>query len=261
MSEEIQDIKLGEAYLQGTLDDQQRKSVELRLESDSSFAQLLKDLRIMLEGTRAAILKEVESQLQQVEEGLSPIQIDEVGLTLQDIPEKIFIGKRAKKFNLRIIAIASSFLLILSLAIFSLKPSAPKQLSEQLFDKHFQAYPSVGTLRSEAESKIASALEKYQFGQYEDAIDLFNAASENENIPLYLLYIGICYLNTDPAKSAPYFDAILEVEDLKGEGLWYTALRAVRLGDFEEAKRILNTLDYPKRNEAVKKLLEDLENL
>ncbi|MEM1323573.1 MAG: hypothetical protein AAGG75_25145 [Bacteroidota bacterium] len=264
MSEELKDIALAEAYLNGELSEAQRQAVDTRRASDPTFAQLLADMEIMLEGTREAFRGDIEAQLRELEQGLPPVQIDEAALLLDDLPEEATQppqpppapqanapkGKQGRGWWYLVVAVV-----LLLLLLWWLWPRGEAPSQEQLFAEYFEAPARVGG-PTRGGDELAEL--RRVAGEAYDGKDFAAAARYYERLFVEyrdtqaLFYLGVAQLGAGaPTAAVENLREFGQVsEDVRFEATeYYIALAYLRKGEWEQALFALEGLEDPRANE------------
>ncbi|MDN5201831.1 hypothetical protein QQ008_10670 [Fulvivirgaceae bacterium BMA10] len=240
MSEELENI---EKYLSGTLNEEERKAFESRLESDTDFAKSVEALRLAMEGIHNFGLRQ---------------ELKEIGAEMNE--ELLsFKRKNPKRVWLFIGGVAATLTILIAVLHYLSQTSS----TTQLFQSYFQPYPNLITTRSSDQSDIKEAFQNYSHQNFKEALKGFESAvlERNRNDTL-LFYAGVSALaDGTHEKAIDYLSALSEIKsEFNQQGNWYLALAYVLGDDIEEARQILNRIrpdEYEYR--ASRELLELLD--
>ena len=221
------DIELLERFVNNTLSAEERASVAKRLEQDSSFKQLLADLKLLQEGIRANSREELKTLFQEIEMSLPGSMPD----------------AKVVSWKPWLIGIAASIVLIAAaIAIW------PQQKSnEELFAKYFEPYPNVimPTVRGDLEADttlMAKAYRAYDRGDYEKAIRFFEQVGvKDEGV---YMYMGNSYLAIDSTEKAiTCFEKVIsDFDAFDDQAEWYLGLALLKKDQINESKKILTKI-------------------
>jgi tetratricopeptide (TPR) repeat protein len=178
--------------------------------------------------------------------------------TLSEIGEKSVASKKIIPMRRKVITYASSaiaavFLLLITGAIF-LNQNSSSLTSERTFSKYFQSYDGIGNKRGPSEEGnriIELGIQKYNKGEYANALELFEACiSDNNRNETILLYAGSSALITgDPDKALRYFANWDDSSPIYEQVEWYTAGCYLKKNDIEKARAILKKIsEDPEHN-------------
>ena len=216
-----------EKYLNGQLNEDEKKSLEAALRTDSQLQQELNDLRLLRIGIEQAgrhallsDLKTIESKLAAVEKPVIPIWRNTYWRAVAAI----------------LIMAALVFVFI------------PKKMNEQeLFAENFTPYPNVimPTVRGEQQpdtSLLSIAYHAYDRNEFDIAIKSFESVREKD--ATVFLYLGNCYLAiNNPETAKIYFEKAIETSDVFYEqATWFLALTYLKQNDIRNARIQLEKL-------------------
>jgi len=224
MTEE-QDIELIELYIQHKLEKPAQESVETRLKTDVAFAQLFRDIKILMEGVTAASREELTNELKTFETELSGA---ENGKTIS-FPKQYWP-----------IAIAASIAFVAALIFWLKEENQPAK--NLLFSEYYKPYPNVIMLSQRGENEEAdkvSGFQKYDQGEYAAAANQFEKL-DTKDFSIFF-YLGSCYLATKEIdKAILNFGKCLETDNrLNGQAEWYLALCYLYKNDIDKCIRTL----------------------
>jgi len=171
--------------------------------------------------------------------------------TISEIGEKTVDSKKIIPIRRKVITYASSaiaavFLLLIAGAIF-LNQNSRSLTSERTFSKFFHSYDGIGNKRGPSEEGnriIELGVQKYNKGEYTNALELFEACiSDNNRNETILLYAGSSALITgDPDKALRYFANWDDSSPIYEQVEWYTAGCYLKKNDIEKARAILKKI-------------------
>ncbi|MEL7146502.1 MAG: hypothetical protein AAFO69_09055 [Bacteroidota bacterium] len=229
MSEDVNDIKLIEDYLEDKLDNQSKSEFDERLKTDQEFANLHAEISEMVD-----LIKEVSSK--------------ETLEYLKALDEKEF-GKRksSRKFLTVYFPTAAIITLVLVAGAFFFLSDQPN-VSQGLFASSFIApsnhvLPVVRSRDTPSDTK-GKAYYAYEQGDYQQAISLFAKIPDTEDDGASLYYSGISLLAIDqPAESIVKLNQYIDqYNELQRDAEWFVFLAYVRLNHRENAIQQMNSL-------------------
>jgi tetratricopeptide (TPR) repeat protein len=144
-----------------------------------------------------------------------------------------------------VLLIAVSVLLYL----FSQKPQ-----HENLFEKYFKPYPNIISItRGEnSEMRLKQGLVEYEFGNYQEAIPIFEQVSrsepQNATAQFYLGIAQLCLNQTDPAIAQLQRVISIGENPFVEPAQWYLGLAALKSGNLDQANAIFDNLRAESRN-------------
>lgn len=170
---------------------------------------------------------------------------------IKDEPEiiQLIVEKHqsVKKSSISIIKIsryaAAAILLILISAgsYFLLRPASP----EQLFERHFEIYPNLNTVKSSEANELSRALLYYEVKDWDTAILLLNdfLLVDKSNVA-GMFYLANAYLAEGESEQAIFWlkKAAAEHSNFKDQINWYLALAYLHQKDIKQARSQLEML-------------------
>ncbi|MEM9339161.1 MAG: hypothetical protein AAGA66_10565 [Bacteroidota bacterium] len=207
-----------EAYLAGTLNDDDLRSFEAALEENQELEDQLSVYQAMRTAMEDQGSIDFRRKLQQFEAGQ---------------------GKRGKTRDLIIYRKIAAFLVVafgLTWGIIRLTTSP------SLFEKYYQPYPIESVKRGSEDSVKGASL--YQAMEYEKAIPyLLMQLEVSEETDLYRLYLGNCYLQTNQEPLAVVqFSSVEDSSPYYQFTQWYLALTFLKKEAMEDTKKVLSAI-------------------
>ncbi|MFA5814823.1 MAG: hypothetical protein WC865_04305 [Bacteroidales bacterium] len=206
------------------------------------------------------VIQDNESSLlsQNVDKAILQEDVMSLRTTLSEIGEMAVATKKTTPLRRKVITYASSaiaavFILLIAGAIF-LNQNSGSPTSERTFSKYFQSYDGIGNKRGPSEEGnriIELGIQKYNKGEYVNALELFEACISDDNrTETILLYAGSSALITgDPDKALRYFANWDDNSPIYEQVEWYTAGCYLKKNDIEKASAILKKIsEDPEHN-------------
>jgi len=164
------------------------------------------------------------------------------------------------------VAVAASVTILISVGII---PSSLDQ--DRLFDRYYEPYEaSDNSQRGETNEiyrDIASGINNYKFGNYNQSIDQFSKLASDPGIQSEVLFFtALSYLGLGQYQSAQNnLESVLDdASKYRADALWYLSLCCLKTGKFEEAQAFLGQLEnyegmYKKDAQTLRKRLRRLK--
>ncbi len=229
-------------YLTQTLTDEERNIFNELLKEDEAFREevdLLQDLQKVTEFNDDSLAKEMVSEFEAEHRNKN-------------------VGRKAK-----IWWVAASVILLVGLAYFVLQAQVDTQ---ELFSENFEPYRNVVhpiTRGVEDQDTATEAFRSYEKGEFQKALNSFEALYFDTQTPYYLFYKANVLLELDrPDDAIVALQLYLKTEDrLTEKAYWYLAMAYLKLDDIENAKKSLReSIAQNKYNvEKAKSLLKELD--
>ena len=226
MKDEENDIDLIEAYLRGTLNEQELAAFQKRREDDPAFDREVIDYSQIINQIRSTHEQDFMNKLRHWDSEIENRQEAKV------IPFR------------RIFLIAASALLLAIAGLYVFRNSQSDH--EQLFQEYFQPYENVISERSGKNDSEQKGMDLYDQKKYEEAIvQLKLAATEDSNNASLACYLGIAYLAAGHVQEAKTtFDAIVKNDHslFKEVAEWNLAMIYLKLDDEASLKKALGVI-------------------
>jgi tetratricopeptide (TPR) repeat protein len=171
--------------------------------------------------------------------------------TLNELGKRAVPGRRTIPIRRKVItyasaAVAAVFLMVIGSSLF-FNANSGTLTSDRVFSKYFQAYDGIGNKRGPSEESdriIDLGIQKYNKGEFANALELFEASMGNSHTnETILLYAGSSSLITgDPDKALRYFANWDENSPIFEQIEWYTAGCYIKKNDLEKAQAILKKI-------------------
>lgn len=238
-----EDFQLIEKYLEGELDGQALTDFHERMEKDAEFAEAVGMEKDILGGIELLGNEALKKQLEKIGE-------EEMGGA-----KVIDINNRRRKF----LWAAAAVLGLALVAKFAIDTSPPSP--EKLYAEY--AVHEFDFLEKGDDQKIlGEAIRKMEDGNFKDALPIMKSLSEEKpKEQVYLLALGICYLETnDLTEALNIFDNI-NSPLFEWEVIWYKALLNLKLKNYEQSVQLLTNIpsDSSRKKDADNLKLEILK--
>ncbi|PZR13831.1 MAG: hypothetical protein DI539_19135 [Flavobacterium psychrophilum] len=248
MENNFRDIEWIERYLDRSLSEEERQTMERRLELEPDLKSKYYEHKQLIEGIRYSHIQNKLEQLRLLESSLPPV-------TEKQRVNVIALWKP--------VAIAASItLLIAACYFFALNPTP-----QELYANQFVPYPNVfePTVRGNintSQDKRTEAFRAYDQGDYATASQLFTELSASHSEPGILLLLGNSNLIIGKTQEAQnnFLELIANYDELEAQAKWYLALSYLKQGEGEKAQLILQELSDPQVTYS-KKAKELLDNM
>jgi tetratricopeptide (TPR) repeat protein len=217
-----------DAYFQQTLNDDERKAFEKRIENDEAFAEEVAFYVASRQAIREKLLEQKTNQWKHF------VTTDE---TISSAPPK-------KIFSIRsFIPYAAAACLLLAVVIYFLQqPASPKELATNYVKNN---YTQLSQTMDASKDSLQLGIAAYNKKEYNNALPLFQGVYERHNNNTDALkYAGLVYLVTERYDEAiTRFDTLANIYGLySNPGLFLKAVTLMqrnKQGDKEKAKQLL----------------------
>jgi len=232
----METTKIIEQYLEGSLDEQEKTSVESRAESDKDFKELINLHKEVNESIRDEAFFRLHRLIEKV--SAEYIEIDDASIP----------PVRSSWMNKGFMRIAAILLVILSAAVILkmtlINPSDP----EKIYNRYYQAYDADVISRSGISEEITldRAIGNYNNGNYQEALQILNEVlrMDQQNYMAWF-YKGLTYMESDqPVEAVKSFKSVPEQWDslYKEHRDWYLALTLLHMGQVDEAAELFSKI-------------------
>lgn len=203
MNSEQDHIELFDRVFNNLATQEEKDAFERQLASDEEFAN---DFEAYKVGRRTLEIEGFKADIAEVRSG----------------------ANRKKSLLVRLVPIGIAASILLGIVIFNKNQSTPHLA---LFEQHFSPYPYLFQARTgnSSQSDVGKAISKYQQGNYEEALSLLPADTQNDTITFFK---GVSFLALKQADSAlqnfnrlPKTNFIFDEEMLWYKGLTYLLLQ------------------------------------
>lgn len=241
-------------YLRDQMDEQERRTFEQQLASDTKLAEELALHRDAVGGIGLDGSLALKKRLQAVEAELAG-----------PAPAAVDMKQTNRRFLTTWIAVAASLLTVVLLGyLFLIPPTSP----EDLYVAYHEPFPNLinpaqRSVEVTEETVLERAVRAYDAQQYEEALALF-AQSDALSTPGYTFYYAASYLESgQPKRAIPLFERVVQNEAglFNEPGQWYLALAYLKADTPEAARPYLQKLVEQKGDytEKAASLLDELE--
>lgn len=239
-------IALFDDYLQGALSPEDKKSLELRIESDEE----LKDA--------FAIFKHLNGHLSHT---FSKERAD-FKLSLEKASAQYFDKETAAKKEVKVIRFKPMRYLVAACVVMLFGTIFWFQMQEATYSDYSFKGSIEFVERGGVEDAFAKAEKAFNNGAYEDAIVHFDTILENDPLNAQVLYYkGIALVEVDEyAKAEKVFQNLIQGNSLfKNKAHWYLALSLLKQDRIQDCKILLQMIpesaeDYERAQDLLKKL-------
>lgn len=228
-----------EKYLEGGLDEDQKKTIEHLLNIDAEFRGQLEDLKLI-----QLAIKEVDIESQ-----------------LEVFHNKIDQNKRKSSVRkihpfLKIAASISIFLLSGVGLWWFLHHNKSE---DKLYAQYYKPDPGLPTvMSSSADYTFDEAMQAYKLGSYQEAALSWEKQLKTKvNNDTLNYFLGSTYLAQGKLEAAiEKFDSVLanKASIFLEDASWYKGLAYVKLGQLNKAKQTIIHVDHPKKEQLLKEL-------
>lgn len=225
MNDSIQNIEMVERYFDNEMTEEEKILFTQRLETDRALRHLFDREKLLINTVRFGAAKNHLMFFKELEKSLPDITIER---------------KTSKTWMYYAVAASVVLLVVAGIYIFNLKDPTPGDL----YAEYFTPYPNVfePTVRgSEEATRRASAFQKYEEGNYEQAAALFSEIISESKEPGILLLLGNANLavgKTDAARAN--FNELISASDVNAPAArWYLSLCYLKDGKVSQARETL----------------------
>jgi tetratricopeptide (TPR) repeat protein len=253
MADDQNDIMLIDRFLSDDLNSEERNAFNKKLE-DPAFKKLFADEKIVRLGIEYSTLKNISSELQDLEASLPEVEIN--------------LAKERKliPWNNNAFKIAASLLLLVAASYVIYRYTKQPDL-KLAFENNFEAYPNEFYIpkRGEVtpENNKTKAFEYYDAKQYKDALIYFDRLTASDKDNIINFYEGNAYLATGESEKAIKIFKNL-IKDQKfifiDQCKWYLGLAYLKTQRIADAKKIFSELKEGQstHRERATEILEEL---
>ena len=227
-------------YLNNTLSTDERKRLDLLLESNQDFKREFEEHKSI---HRAFEINEAE----RLKQKLQSIENNKISEQSSNSTKRWFL------------AIAASVLAIIGLSVYL------NFFNTNLYDEYFEIYPNVyqPVVRSTSQNMSNKAFVYYENKKYKEAQQSFELILESNPNPNIQFYYALSLLNGGKAeKASTEFENLLDTNfEFQPEVYWYYALTQIKLKNLDKAKTILQSSEnkgFQFKAKERKQLLDEL---
>jgi hypothetical protein len=236
----METTRLIEQYLEGSLDESEKKIVEERALLDKNFSELI-DLH------------------REVNDSIRDNEFTEFATLAQQVGDRYFIEEdssnrstklRAKYFTGKLFLKAAAFIVLLVTLGIVMKISFFNGISsEKLYRKYYTHYNADVIVRTQNNkgSQLESGLQAYYRHEYDKAITIFSSIAETDSGNyLAKFYRGLTYLETGEQNAA--IKSFRDIPDTWDSPFiehrnWYLALALLHNNNIPEAESLLRQIN------------------
>jgi tetratricopeptide (TPR) repeat protein len=226
-----------ELYLQGQLDEDQRRELEVVMKQDQEFKQLVEEHKLMLAGVKYAARNTLVSQLKALEATLEPPVV-----------------KQAKQVRLKKIYYAVAAAVAFILLAVAVMLIFPQQTPEKMAANYFEPYPTtlhaITRSSNQAENDFQKAMQLYEAGEYRQAVLVLDDLYEREPNEIVKFYLAVAYQADGMVENAiAHYQSIISNGSLfADQASWYLALCYLEVGQMSEARKLLKQVKQSDSN-------------
>jgi tetratricopeptide (TPR) repeat protein len=259
----MEDFKIIEKFLDGTMTEEEKSAFEERCKTDESLNHILMEMDSLVEGIKKSAAHTTQSEKEdrlRIFREMSEFELSEPEMSqISSSPGKV-IPLYQKSWA---VATAASFILVAALTFYFIKDQTPR--NEKLYIAYFEVFDSPGSGLTRGSNSVTiktEAYEAYDNGDYTVAVKLFEQILQEKEDPITQLCLGNAYLSqNDPAHAEKIFNEMLEKQtELITQAKWYLALTYLKQNKIERTKATLweisNSSTY---GEKARKLLNELD--
>ena len=225
MCEDNLNIDLIEKYLERSLDVDEIRRFEEKLENDEAFVRELNDMELLISGIKkAASLTSMDDKLDRFEKSL---KVDE---DVEEDAKTVYFDDSRTKRHVWVVAASIALIFVLSVSLLN---TGQIHSSRKLYAEYYAPFEYFGTNRSienEEADNWKNALHFYDNGKYQEALDRFNQIIGNNkelvNHPEHSLYKGnaLMELNRHDEAIRIFESMISEDNGMTVQARWYLAM-------------------------------------
>lgn len=233
MEEKEIDLELLERFIEGQLSNEENAAIEERLVNDPEFNALKEDFESMRDGVFAVGQKSLMTKISGWEEDLDNPLAGNERVAGRQISLNTYLKWAA--------------VLIVGAVGFLVWYSGNGQRNKRVYNEYFTVYGNLIVPNVRGEDELTAeeeAFVAYDNGDYERAAGLFTKLPDYKAKEHLTFYKGLAHM-----ANKEFEQAVLDLKELKGksgdfrtQATWYLALCYLRLGDREEASKLLNEL-------------------
>lgn len=245
MKESTEDIILIERYLEGAMEEADKKAFEDRLSKDSDFNTLLDEYAVLIAGVKFAARDKMHTQFKNIE---------------KEIAEETKVVQLKPSTNRLFYYAAASIVLLFT--VFYVIRSTIQPSPVELANEYFMPYPAtVGAIsRSDEKSNdlTSKAMSMYESGDYSESIVLLKELASMDNNEINQFYLANAFQahgQSDQAQSI-YQSILATGEIFKEQATWNLALCYLDQGDKNKAVQLLQDTDF--KIQSYKKMSDEL---
>ncbi|MDY8134899.1 tetratricopeptide repeat protein [Aquimarina sp. 2201CG5-10] len=260
-----------EAYISGTLNDEDRDALELKMQSDKLLKQeveLHKSLKHEVSGKGWHVSDPQKSieDIDLIKQYRRSKEFSEIEDKIQSASDSYFNDLKKSKTKKWKYYLVSSVAILLILFVVRFLPVSGESLYAEYHN--WKDLPSL-TVKDDQGSVLAEAEDFFHNEEYQLAIPIFSKFIDHQNKldqplnPYVLSYLGASYLESgNYQKALKTFNQLQDGNSLDASRkYWYTTLVYLKQGDKSNAKKELNLLIQDENNFNFKKAKELLEQL
>ena len=232
-------LDLFDGYYAGSLNEQEQRDLENRLETDLNIQTAYKEYRDLRSGIDYSIMKSLKEELKELDTTLPEL----TGSDTDPVEMKPVVNPN--RFLLMKVAAIVLLVVVSTVVLFQWEqPSEP----QHLYVEHFQPFENqfVSAKRGDNVSAdpLVKAFQAYDNQDWEGAIEGFEKILANKEDLMVLFYLGNARLARNDSKEAiTIFERFLKIsKDSLTDAKWYLALAFLKENRVEEARATLQEL-------------------
>lgn len=260
MKEPINDIQLIEKFLEGRMNEAEKKEFENKLKVDQSLNEMMTDINLLVDGIKMSAAQSSREEKSDRLKFFNEInEIEKNAFEITSAETKIIPIYRKPW----VLSAAASIVLLVALTFYFMREQTP--INEKLYTAYFEPFDSPGSGLTRGTNEVTlktQAYEAYDNGNYKVAAQLFEQIVSEKEDAIAQLCLGNTYLaQNDLSKAEKVFTEMLTRQsELITQVKWYLALTYLKENKMERAKATLWEISKSSTyGEKAQKLLKALD--
>lgn len=269
MNEYLEDI---DRYLNGDMNDSEKKNFEERISSNSEMASALnfeKEMRMIYSEDEWSTLNRSVLNSDRAKAMKSYLQSDEITTIKETISNVIADNRKtySRKSFIKQLAVAASILLISTISYFSIKSNGTD--FESIINEEYKNLPSLVNRSESADSRLVEGQQYFENKDYKNAIISFNeyqkiSSESAATNSISYVYNGLSYLGiNDYTNAIEQFNLLENSKSFQAKKAeWYKALVYLKQNNKELLREALEGITSNSSNynySKAKELLNEIE--
>lgn len=226
--EELENIELIEAYVEGRLSEEEILKVEARMSADQEFREEVELYKTLVSGIKSTSEIRIKHKLSQIDAELD-------GGT----GSSSFLNQ---SWGIKLAIAASIAVVVIGFSYWMYDNSYS---SERVFAKYYVKDPGLPALMSSSSNKLLDeAMHQYKIGNYENSILILERIkSEIQSNDTIIYFLGICYLMDDsPEVAIKYFKDVPASSSFNSAAKYNLAVCMYLLDNKSDARAIFKEI-------------------